>query len=111
MPRSQMVQISRPTNFDDFEQQLEKLAATRISASRSFALSPSEGTFFQLWWISLSNAHKEIALPLHLPWHYLAPYNSVAQKATNKYWNTGIILVALKATGVLKSDPNWKKSL
>ena len=82
-----------------------------VNASRSFALSPSEGTFFQLWWISLSNAHKEIALPLHLPWHYLAPYNSVAHKATNKYWNTGIILVALKATGVLKSDPNWKKSL
>ena len=29
----------------------------------------------------------------------------VAHKATNKYWNTGIGLVAHKATGVPKSDP------
>ena len=108
---AQLVQNSHPANVNDLERQFEKLAVTQINASRSFALSPSEGTFLQLWWISLSNAHKEIALPLHLPWHYLAPYNSVAHKATNKYWNTGIILVALKATGVPKSDPNWKKSL
>ena len=33
----------------------------------------------------------------------------VAHKATNKYWNTGIGLVALKATGVPKSDPKIGK--
>ena len=33
----------------------------------------------------------------------------VAHKATNKYWNTGIGLVALKATGVPKSDPKIDK--
>ena len=33
----------------------------------------------------------------------------VAHKATNKYWNTGIGLVAHKATGVPKSDPKIGK--
>ena len=43
---------------------------------------------------------------------YSKNQSSVAHKATNKYWNTGIVWVALKATGVLKSDPKiWQNSL
>ena len=43
---------------------------------------------------------------------YSKNQSSVARKATNKYWNTGIVWVALKATGVLKSDPKiWQNSL
>ena len=47
--------------------------------------------------------HFHIQVMLHSADQY------VAHKATNKYWNTGIGLVALKATGVPKSDPKIGK--